>query len=476
MCTTIVTGSQATADGSILMMRSADSSSLKAQHFVIHPAHDNPEGAMYRTKDYQGATAFEYPLPEHSLRYTTAPNWKTQLHGAVGFNELGVGITGTESIFARDDALVFDPLNKVNGITEDDICEVVLCRAKTAREGIQILGSIIETIGAAEGFGIGVCDANELWYIETGTAHQWLAVKINETEYFASANQGRLRVYEKGNPDMMASANLVEFATEKGLYNPAEGDFDFAKAYIRNDDRDRTYNDPRVWAIHQRLNPSLVQDPHDGRNYPVFLVPEKKITVDDLKAVLREHFEGTEHDPYMNGLGGKEPWRPVSVFRTYEGHVLQSRPWLPKEVGNVIYIAWGMCDLSVFLPFYHGLEKVPVNYGMGTDKADNVSAYWKFRKVQTLAMTDYAALAPIVKKAYTDFEANLAARMSVMEAKYMELVHSDKQAAQALLNSFNLQVLAEADALADSLLNELFTARTLSVEMANRFTNRKNKD
>ena len=117
MCTSVIVGEKATADGSFLLARSADSSALKAQHFVIHEAREWPEGSMYRTQDHKGATAFEWPQPAHSMRFTTVPNWQTQLHGAVGFNEAGVGLTGTESIFARDDALAIDPYNKASGPT-----------------------------------------------------------------------------------------------------------------------------------------------------------------------------------------------------------------------------------------------------------------------------------------------------------------------------------------------------------------------
>lgn len=75
----------------------------------------------------------------------------------------------------------------------------------------------------------------------------------------------------------MASKNLVEFAVEKGLYNPeTDGEFNFSKAYTRDDDRDRTYNDPRVWVMQKRLNPSLEQNPDTGRSFPVFLTPERK--------------------------------------------------------------------------------------------------------------------------------------------------------------------------------------------------------
>ena len=139
MCTTFIVGDKATVDGSFLVARSADSSALKAQLFIIHPACYYPEGAMYRTKDHNGATDFSYPQPVHAMRYTSVPNWQTKLHGAVGFNEAGLGVTGTESIFARDDALAIDPYNKETGITEDDIIDIILPRCHTAAEGVELL-------------------------------------------------------------------------------------------------------------------------------------------------------------------------------------------------------------------------------------------------------------------------------------------------------------------------------------------------
>lgn len=378
MCTSILVGEKATADGSFLLARSADSNALKAQHFKIHPAKTWPEGAMYRTQDFHGATAFEYPYPREAMRYTTVPNWQTQLHGAVGFNEAGVGITATESIFARDDALLLDPYNKETGITEDDILDVLLPRCKTAKEAVLLLGEIIETIGAGEGFGVGFVDDQDIWYLETGTGHQWLAHRLLPDTYFASGNQGRLRTYSTECPGMLASKTLVSWAQENGFYNPeTDGKFDFAKAYTRDDNRDRVYNDPRVWAIQRMLNPSLFQKVDDGRNFPTYLKPEHGVTVDDCKAVMRNHFDHTMFDPYSFGLKGDAPWRPISVFRTYEAHVMQVRPWMPKAIGNVIYIAWGMADLSCFVPFYFGLSEVPEQYGLGSDQADDKSVYWK---------------------------------------------------------------------------------------------------
>ena len=330
MCTSVVVGEKATADGSFMIARSADSSAMKAQHFIIHESCDNPVGSVYSCAAHHGLNNFTYPLPAHSLRFTTVANWKTQLHGAVGFNELGVGLTGTESIFARDDALLVDPWNKETGISEDDIPDVILPRASSAKEACALLGSIIEEIGAAEGFGVGFIDDKDVWYLETGTAHQWLAHRCPPEKYMATGNQGRLRKYSPECPGMMASKNVVKFAAEHGFYDPAKGDFDFAAAYTRDDSRDRVYNDPRVWVMQKHFNPSIEQPVDDGRNFAVYLKPEAKITVDDLKFCLRNHYEGTDHDPYSNGLNGNEPWRPISVFRTYEAHILQV-PTCPRK-------------------------------------------------------------------------------------------------------------------------------------------------
>ena len=475
-CTTVLVGDQATVDGSRFIARSADSNALKAQHMVYHPATKGVKG-MYRTKDHNGANNFEYPLPENGLAYSTVPNWKTQLHGAVGFNSLGVGISGTESIFARDDFLVYDPYVEDKGITEDDIPDVILPRMHSAREGVEILGKIVEKIGAGEGFGVGFMDEKELWYFETGTGHHWLARRIPRDKYFATGNQGRLQEYEPNSPDYLASPGLISFAEKHRFYNPkTDGKFNFSKAYCRDDSRDRDYNDPRVCEIQALFNPDLKQDMTKGRQFPVFLQPEKKLTLNDMKRALRNHYEGRDFDPYSKGLKGDSPIRPISVFRTYESHVMQVRPWLPKEIGEVNYMAFGMAALSVYIPYYQGFKEYPANYGMGSDKADSKSAYWKYRKLQTLVMTDYPKLAPIVQDKYAQFEDEVAKRQAAFEQDYLKVYKKNPKEAHKMLTKWNLKVIKDAEALTEDLTNEIFTIRTTDIQKANFFANRKKKD
>lgn len=340
-----------------------------------------------------------------------------------------------------------------------------------------LLGHIIETKGAGEGFGVAVVDEKELWYLETGTGHQWMALRVPNNQYFATANQGRLQNYDPKDPNVMGSKNLVEFAVEKGLYQPkTDGKFNFSKAYTRDDERDRTYNDPRVWTIQKQLNPSVKQVMAEGRQSPVFLTPEKKVTLDEVKSILRNHYQGTKHDPYSNGLNGKEEWRPISVFRTYEAHVMQVRPELPKEIGEVTYVGLGMADLTAFVPYYSGLTSFPANYATGSDHADSQSIYWKYRKLQTLVMTDYPKLAPVVQRAYLDWEAKVANQQKETEAQYLKLAKTDKASADKMLNDFNLRVMADAEKLTEDLTNEVFTIRTKDIQSDIFFANKAKKD
>lgn len=475
-CTTILVGSKASEDGSLMVARSADSKATKAQIFIIHPEANHTKGAFHSSKEHGGANDFTWPLPEHTMRYTTIANWQTKLHGAVGFNSAGMGLSGTETIFAKDKLLKIDPYTK-DGITEDDIPDVILPIAKTAKEGVLLLGKIIEEKGAAEGFGVAFVDSSELWYLETGTGHEFLAQKIPNDKYLASANQTRLTYYDQNSSNFIASKNLIKFAIDNGTYNPTkDGKFNFFKAYSKDDEEDITYNYPRVWWIQKMFNPSLKQEIKDGANFATFLTPEKKITLNELKDALRSHYEGTKYDYYNTGNFEDNIYRPISVFRTYESHIMQVRPWLPIAIGRVVYVAIGMADLSVYLPYYEGLSGYIDGYNIGTNQADDISIYWTYRKLQSLVMVNYKKFAPIVKSAYKEFEDNLALNQEKMEQQYLLLFKTDPNKAQKLLDDFSKNAMNSAKFLTKSLTNQIFTLLTDDLDLKYKSLNNGKKD
>jgi dipeptidase len=155
---------------------------------------------------------------------------------------------------------------------------------------------------------------------------------------------------------------------------------------------------------------------------------------------------------------------------------MQVRPWLPQAIGEVTYLAMGMADLSVYFPVYQGMSKFPKAFSLGTNEADDESAYWIFRKVQTLAMTDYVRLAPIVKEAYGKYEAALPEKMQEIEKRYLHLLHADEKRAKKYLQKQNAKLINEALSLAQDVLNRLFTAATGNVQASIFFANRAKKD
>ncbi|EAX7089474.1 C69 family dipeptidase, partial [Salmonella enterica] len=262
-CTTILVGDKASDDGSFIVARNEDYSATNAKHMVIHPAVDNQQGEF---KSH--SNDFTWPLPKSAMRYTAIHDFDTQdkSMGEEGFNSAGVGISATETIYNSKTALTADPYVEKTGITEDSIQTVILPVVKTAREGAEMLGKIIEQKGAGEGFGVAFVDSKEVWYLETGSGHQWLAVRLPADKYFVSANQGRLHQYDPSDTtNYMASPTLISFAEKHGLYHPKDGAFDFHKAYSRDVENDTVYNYPRVWTLQHMFNPALKTTVEDGK-------------------------------------------------------------------------------------------------------------------------------------------------------------------------------------------------------------------
>ena len=458
-CTTILVGPGASKDGSFIVARNEDYQAANAKHVLISPHKENQTGEYKPTEENN----FTYPLPKESLRYGHVSDWETNGYsmGEVGFNEAGVGVSSTETIYNGEQVLKIDPYVEKTGITEDAILDVLLSRIRSAKEGVELLGKIVETKGAGEGFGVAFVDKDEIWYLETATGHHWMAARLPKDRYFVSANQGRLKEFDPNDSEnYLASKGLISFATENGLYDPEkDAVFDFHKIFSQDVENDITYNYPRVWTVQHMFNKGLDTKIGDGKEFPVFLKPDNRIGLEEIKTALRNHYQGTEYDPYTNE-NPAEPYRPISVFRGEESHMLHVRPELPMEIGHVKYVALGMSALSVYLPFYQGISSIPAGFDVGTDKASDDSVYWKFRKLQTLVMTDFNKYAPKVKESFASFEASTADLQKKMEDQYMATYKNDPDQAKQIIQDFQNKMVEDALALTASLTNEIFTQMT----------------
>ena len=457
-CTTIIIGQEQTADGSMIVARSEDWDAMEAKNYEIFEDTDNGP-REFVAKD----SPFRCELPEKALGYSALSPYNLHGHwGSAGFNTAGVGMSATESIFSNDEVLKHDPLVE-NGVAENSVFNITLPYIHTAREGVERLGMLIEKHGIAEGFGIGFVDSKEIWYLETACGHRWLACRMPKDQYFVTGNQSRFRTYDPNDKEnYLASADLIEFAEKHGLYNPAQGTFDFHEAYARDIKLDTTYNYPRVWGLQQLFSPEIKNDVTKN-TFPVFAKAAHKVTLTELRTAFRFHYDNTEHDPYLNS-NPKEPYRPVSIFRTTQTHLLQVRPELPQAIGCVNYVAMGMADIGVFLPLYHGITSYPEAYTKGNGESSDDSAYWKFRKIMVLGMTNYNKYAPIIKEAYAKFEAETDQRQREMEEEYLRIYKTQPLHAQDLLQAFSDKILNSALDLADRLQEKLFTLMTQDIQ------------
>lgn len=457
-CTSIIIGQEQTADGSMIVARSEDWDAMEAKNYEIFEGTDNGP-REFVAKD----SPFRCELPEKALGYSALSPYNLHGHwGSAGFNTAGVGMSATESIFSSDEILKHDPLLE-NGVAENSVFNITLPYVHTAREGVERLGMLIEKYGIAEGFGIGFVDSKEIWYLETACGHRWLACRMPKDQYFVTGNQSRFRTYDPNDKEnYLASADLIEFAEKHGLYNPAQGSFDFHEAYARDIKLDTTYNYPRVWGLQQFFSPEIKNDVTKN-TFPVFAKAAHKVTLTELRTAFRFHYDNTEHDPYLNS-NPKEPYRPVSIFRTTQTHLLQVRPELPQAIGCVNYVAMGMADLGVFLPLYQGITSYPEAYTKGNGESSDDSAYWKFRKIMVLGMTNYNKYAPIIKEAYAKFEAETDQRQREMEEEYLRIYKTQPLHAQDLLQAFSDKILNSALDLADRLQEKLFTLMTQDIQ------------
>jgi dipeptidase len=453
-CTTIIVGKNASVDGSILVGRNVDAGAGNHPiHFIRHDA--KAQGFLFKSVQSQ----FTYQMPGHLMSYTGLPDFdgKGQSYEEAGFNTAGVSMSATETIASSDAALKVDPYLDKTGITESEVTSVILPQIKSAREGVELLGKIIDTQGSGEGFGIAFADKHEAWYLENAGGHQWVAVRIPDNMYFVSANQGRLREVDLNDKaNVMASKDLVDHAVKSGLAKPrTDGKFDFFSAYTENGPSNIYYNYYRVWTVQGIYNPGLKNESFKDGVAPVFLKPEHPLSVVDVESALQNYYKGTENDPYTN-QNPKARYRPISVFRAQESHVLAMRGTLPMPIANVEYLELGMTALGIYVPFYQG-AKIPAEYQTNTDVADNASAWWRFHKLQALVMQDFPKYAPAVQTAYAKLNSDIRNEQGAFEQEYTKLYAKSPKKAEKLLDAFTDKTVARVDALTEKLTNDVMT-------------------
>ncbi len=467
-CTTILAGSQATADGSLFISRSEDCSPDDAKRLVWHPARDNAPGEIFLS--YREDVT--WPLLPRALCYLSIAVSATDgaSESEAGFNEAGTGLSATETIYASDRSLALDPYLPLTGVIEDMLEDAVLPHIRSAREGVALLGAMVEKAGAGEGCGVSFIDENEIWWFETCCGHQWAAAKLPPDCCYVTANHARLQEFDPSDPGrFMGSPDLIGFAERNGFWPQGKRPFNVRAAYCDVTAHDAYYNYPRNRVLTEKFRPEVALRPEDDFHFPVFLKPSFPVAFSDIASGLRNRYEGTDSDPYQSG-NPRTRWRPISVFRCTHTHILELQPQLPPAVGEITWVAWGMTALAVFVPVFQGVRRFPRAYCAGTHDADMESAGWLFRRVQTLAMTDYPAFSPIVRRVWERWERQARRRVALIRARYCRLAAQSPEEADAYLQAQSDEILEDALRRARALECELMTLLTRKISAAYPFT------
>ncbi|MBR3393841.1 MAG: C69 family dipeptidase [Firmicutes bacterium] len=478
-CTTVLVGKNATNDRSTMISRTDDGHFDVKKLIVVEPAN---QPRVYESK----ISHVKIELPDDPMRYTACPSVdpKHGIWAATGINAAGVGMTATETITSNPRVLAADPPVRYEepveegqegnsgGIGEEDIVVLVLPYIHSAREGVQRLASLLEQYGTYESNGIAFNDENEVWWLETIGGHHWMARRVPDDRVVLMPNQFVMDGFDMDDAfgeqkENLCSADLREFIRDNCLDLNQNGQFNPRDIFGSHTDMDHIYNTPRAWFMGRYLcprthtwdGPSAEFTP-ECDDLPWSLVPDRKVTIEDVKYLLSGHYQGTPYDPYSAQDSGKRGiYRSIGINRTGVTSICQIRDGLPALNRGIEWIIFGSTAFSAALPVYPNVSKMPAYLSEVTLDTDTHNFYWASRLIGALADPHYGSVVQLIER----YHAAVAVKSRMLIREY------DQKFAEtgdpALLEEANEKLAEMAENETTSALNKvLFEA---SVRMKN---------
>lgn len=470
-CTTLLVGKNASYDGSTMVARTEDcgAGAFCAKKFVVVEPKDQPK--IYKSV----ISKVEIELPNKPLRYTAMPNAVANegIWGAAGVNEKNVGMTATETLTSNERVLSADPMFE-KGIGEEDIVSLVLPYINSAREGVLRLGALLEKYGTYEKNGIAFHDENEIWWLETVGGHHWIAKRVPDNSYVVMPNQLGIDHFclndafgEKKN--YLCSPDLREFIKDNFLNPSFDGQLNPRDAFGSHSDSDHCYNTPRAWIMERYFNQKTSS--WDGENadfrpdsddIPWSRVPEKKITVEDVKYVLSHHYQGTPYDVYGKG---KAPFRPIGINRNNVLVLTQIRPYMPDAIKAVEWIAYGSTTFNALAPFYANVNDTPDYLKLTDGTVTTGSFYWANRIIAALADAHFSENIAHIERYQSAVQSEGHALIKKYDREILEK-QLDYEAAGDTLQKANEEISAMCKKHTDSLLDKVLYQTSLLMRNA----------
>jgi len=411
-CTTIIAGKKATVDGSVMATHSNDGEGSSDPRLVYVPARDHAPGAQrpvfFAPENYPryvGSARGDIPAykPEASLNQSAftpigqIPEvshtfaYFEETYGALNEHQVGIGESTCSGVFGTKPRTMGGKAL----FSVDTLTQLAMERATSSRAAVQLMGALAEAhgfygAGSFEGTAesLLVTDPNEgfIFHIlpdPTGTSAIWAAQRVPDEHVATVANAFVIREVNFSQPlDFLGSSTVHAVAQAKGWWKPSDGLLDFTAIYSDGEYAHKYYSGRRVWGVYHSLAKSLALSPHydewrASKPYPVSVPPDAKVSVADLAAAMRSYYEGTPFDQTVTAAAG--PWgtpdhvaggsaggkvkgnweRTIGLYRTSDSYIVQSRGWLPRGTGGLLWFGAHAAPYTAYVPLALGMAELP---------------------------------------------------------------------------------------------------------------------
>lgn len=453
-CTNLIVGKKASADGSVIVSYSADSYGMFG--FLCHyPAATHAAGTMRSIYDWD------------SGKYLGQIKEAPQTYNVIGnINEFQVTIA--ETTFGGREELV-----DTTGIMDyGSLIYVALQRSRTAKEAIKVMTDLVKEYGYySSGESFTIADPNEVWIMEMigkGPGVKgavWVAVRIPDDCIAAHANQSRIHKFNmKDKDNCLYAPDVISFAREKGYFNGVNKDFSFADAYCPLTFSGLRACEARVWSFYNMFSKTTGQaylsyiEAKSKEPMPLYVKPDRKVSVRDIQNAMRDHYEGTALD-ITNDLGAgpfKMPYRlspltfkvdgktyfnerPISTQQSAFSFVSQMRSNLPDAIGGVLWFGLDDANMTVFTPVYCNTNKVPAPYTQGEGDCVTFSwnsAFWIYNWVADMICPRYDLMIGDMRNVQNGLEDTFANAQEGIESAALKLYAQDQQKAKDFLTEY----------------------------------------
>ena len=458
-CTNFIVGKKASTDGSVMCTYNADDYGM-FQNLCYYPAAKHEKGEMRKIFDWDTGE-YHGEIAEALETYSVIGN----------INEYQV--TVAETTYGGREEMV-----DTTGILDyGSLIYIALQRSKTAREAISVMTTLVEKYGyCSEGETFTICDPNEAWIMEmmgmgpgSGSA-VWVAMRIPDDAICAHANQSRIGTFSlKDKQNVLYSKNVIKYARKQGWFSGKDEEFSWKNAYAKPDFEGRRFCEARVWSFFRHFDQgfdrylpwAIGKDPN-AEDMPLWIVPDRKLSVHDVEQCMRDHYEGTALAIDSTDMGGgiwQMPYRPTPLSFKVDGKkyfnerptstqqtgftfVSQMRAWLPREIGGILWFGNDDPNMVAYTPIYCSSTRRPECYN--TPGADAVTfsdknAFWVCNWVSNMVYPRYCQMFPSLQAVRDSLEASYFSQQKAIEDRALELYKAEPSRAADYLNDYGIE-------------------------------------